>query len=166
MLQNRVVGGATMGGNGSVTPPEEPTPSAGLRRVRAVTFGPYGYLNLAVATIVLALVLCGLALKWPDPLGARWSWIGLAVVAAYATLGRFASSRGAQTDLRYRSGPRTVAYYTQRSAPWAVLGLFLIAFIASLVGLPVLTIALVGVACGVTAGLAPTYFQAPPLPTR
>jgi hypothetical protein len=57
---------------------------------------------------------------------------------------------------------RNLAFWTQKSATWVVLGLFLVAFIGYFAGLPVLVTVMVGVACGVTAGLAPTYFQTPP----
>ena len=116
----------------------------------------------AVATAVLALYLSGLSMRLNDPLGLRWSWLTLVLVVAFAVLSSFTRTRGAETDLRYRAGPRNLAFWTQKSAAWVVPAIFLIAFIGYFAGLPVLVIALVGVGCGVTAGVAPTYFQTPP----
>jgi hypothetical protein len=158
MLQNREVGGATMGARRGTATQQADRGSA----TRQVTFGPYGYLNLAVPTAVLALFLSGLAMRLNDPLGLRWTWLTLVLVVASAVLSAFTRTRGAETDLRYRAGPRNLAFWTQTSAPWVILGLFLIAFIGYFAGLPVLVTVIVGVACGATGGLAPTYFQTPP----
>lgn len=167
MLQNREVGGATMGARRASATQQAELGSAaqqtgGGSATRQATFGPYGYLNLAVPTAIFALYLSGLSMRLKDPFGARWSWLTLVLVVAFAVFSAFTKGRGAETDLRYRAGPRNLAFWTQRSATWVVLGLFLIAFLGFVAGLPVLVTVMVGVVCGVTAGLAPTYFQTPP----
>jgi hypothetical protein len=149
-------------GSASRAHPEASMGSAGRRRAGAATFGPYGYLNLGVPTAVLALAFWGLHLRLPDPLGLHWAWFGLAVVVAFAALGKLIGGRGAETDLRYRNGPRNLAYWTQYAAPWVMLALFLVAFIGYLTDQTALLTWMLGVACGVTAGLAPTFFREPP----
>src|ERR1700712_4030346 len=101
MLQNREVAGTTTGVG---------------RRVSAVTFGPYGYLSLAVPVGLLAVFFSGLALGMDDPFGLHWSWCALIFVLTISAVSRFAGRRGASTEARWRSGPRTPAFWTQR---WA-----------------------------------------------
>ena len=145
MLQNREVGGATMGADGGSA-------------VRQVTFGPWGYLVLAVATVVLASLLGGTAIGADDPFGLRWSWLGLAAVVVFTGLTAAIRKPATDTERRYREGRRDLAYRVQRAAPFVVVGLFAAGFLAVMVGATVLAIALGAGACGVTAGLAPTYF--------
>jgi len=147
MLQNREVAGATMGSG---------------RRISAATFGPYGYLALAVPVALVAVFFSGVALELVDPLGLHWSWCALVFVVAISATSRFAGRRGAPADARWRSGTRTAAYWTQRWAPWAAVGLLLVAFLASVAGLPVLAAVAVGVTVAATAAVAPAYFGAPP----
>lgn len=164
MLQNREVGGATMGAGrgGAGWDVDSGQPTTRRHGTTQPRFGPLGYLNLAVPTAVAALFLSVLALRFPDPLGMRWSWATLLLVLAFGVLSRATRGLGAETDLRFRNGPRNVTYRAQSSATWVVLGMFAVAFVGYLASLPVLVFVMVGLACGVTAGLAPTYFQSPP----
>ncbi|MGO4301163.1 hypothetical protein [Leifsonia sp. RAF41] len=147
MLQNREVAGATMGSG---------------RRVSAATFGPYGYLSLAWPVALVAVFFSGVALEVVDPLGLHWSWCALVFIVAISGISRLAGRRGADVDARWRSGPRTPAYWTQRWAPWAAVGLILVAFLGYIAGLQVLAAVAVSVAVVATAAVAPAYFAAPP----
>ncbi|WP_374009603.1 hypothetical protein [Leifsonia sp. LS-T14] len=147
MLQNREVGGATMGVG---------------RRASSATFGPYGYLSFALPVALLAVFFAGLALGLDDPLGLRWSWCALVFVVTISAVSRFAGRRGAETEALWRSGPRTAAYWTQRWAAWFVLGLILLAFLCNLAGLPVIACVMIGLALIATAAVAPVYFRTPP----
>lgn len=150
MPQNREVAGATMGAG------------SGTTAVRAVTFGPFGFLSIAVAVALAALFLPVMAFGVTDPFGLRWSWLALVFLAANLVVSRFAGRRGAETEARWRSGPRDLAYWTQKVATWVLAGLVLIAFVGLVLHLPVLVSVVIVSACGVTVGVAPMFFLTPP----
>ncbi|MFJ3391280.1 hypothetical protein [Leifsonia aquatica] len=149
MLQNREVGGATMGA-------DRPTATG------QIVFGPWGYLNLAVPVAVVAVYVWALSLQLSDPLGAHWSWFALIVIVAISAMGWASRRFGAESNQRYRRGPRDLRYRTQQIAPFAVLAILLVAFLGIIVGAAGMTTAMNALACGVTLGLAPLYFQKPP----
>jgi hypothetical protein len=149
MLQNREVGGATMGA-------DRPTATG------QIIFGPWGYLNLAVPVAVIAVYLWALSLQLSDPLGAHWSWLALIVIVAMSAMGWVSRRFGAESNQRYRQGPRDVRYRTQQVAPFAVLAVLLVAFLGVILGAAGLATAMIALAGGITLGLAPLYFQEPP----
>lgn len=149
MLQNREVGGATMGAD---------RPAA----TGQIVFGPWGYLNLAVPVAVIAAYLWTLSLQLSDPMGPHWSLIGLLLIVAMSAMGWVGRKFGAESNQRYRQGPHDVRYRTQQIAPFAVLAMLLVAFLGVIVGAAGLATTMIAVACGVTLGLAPLYFQKPP----
>ena len=146
MLQNREVAGATMGAG---------------RRPTAVTFGKLGYLSAAVPVVLAAVFLPIVSFGVADPFGLRWSWLALLFVVAGSAAARFAGRRGADAEARWRSAPRDAAYWTQRCAPWVLLGLIVIAFAGYLMQLPVFVTVVSALAVGVTIGMAPVFFLRP-----
>jgi hypothetical protein len=143
MLQNREVAGATMGAG---------------RRPTAVTFGPFGYLGVAVPVVLAAVFLPIVSFGVADPFGLRWSWLALLFVVANLTITRFAGGRGAEGDALWRSGPRDLVYRTQKYASVVLLGLVVIAFVGFLMQLPVFVTVVSALAVGVTVGVAPVFF--------
>ena len=156
MLQNRVVGGATMGARraavGEAAGSEGPLP-------RVPAFGPLGYLNLAVPTVLLVAFLAAVEAGWPEPGNGGVSLGFLAISAAVAALGAWTRRRGSAADMRYHSSRRTLAYRVQRWAPVAIGALIVIALVAHFAGLHMVVVAVLGFVVGALAGVAPSFFQ-------
>ena len=127
-----------------------------------IIFGPWGYLNLAVPVAVIVVYVWALSLRLNDPLGLHWSWVALVIIVAMSAMGWASRRFGAESNQRYRRGPRDLRYRTQQIAPFAVLAILLVAFFGLIVGAAGLMTAMNALACGVTVGLAPLYLQKPP----
>ncbi|GAA1444840.1 hypothetical protein [Leifsonia poae] len=159
MLQNRVVGGATMGARAV---PVDESAEATIRPLRRVPeFGPYGYLNLAVtAILIVGLVAAGEA-GWLSRDGGVL--VGtFAIILAISALSRWTRVHGSDADARFRAGPKNLAYWAQRSGNLGVAVIGVAALVSHYAGLHVLAIALLGVTLGALAGVAPTFFSTPP----
>lgn len=146
MLQNREVAGATMGAG---------------RRPTAARFGPFGYLSVAVPVVLVAVFLPIISFGVADPLGLHWSWLALVFIVATSATTRFAGRRGGEAEARWLSGPRDVAYWTQKCATWVLLALIVIAFVGYLMRLPMFVTVVSALAVGVTIGMAPVFFLRP-----
>ncbi|WP_025158800.1 hypothetical protein [Leifsonia aquatica] len=159
MLQNREVGGATMGaGQGAAETGRGGTTAA-------ILYGPWGYVNVAAAVVLFAAFLLLVSTGPDDPPDGRWAWTPLLMVVSLSALGALTRRYGAESIRRYARGPRDMRIRTQQIAPFVVVGVLvigLIGYATGLDGLPGVTIAL---AIGATAGLAPIFLQKPPAST-
>ncbi|MFF1876211.1 hypothetical protein, partial [Kitasatospora herbaricolor] len=163
MLQNRVVGGATMGARAV---PVDESPEGTVRALgRVPEFGPYGYLNLAVTVMLLVGLVAAGEAGWLSRDGGL-PIATLAFILVMSGLARWTRAHGSDADARFRAGPKNLAYWAQRSGNLGVAVIGVAALVSHYAGLHVLVIALLGVAVGALAGVAPTFFSTPPtIPT-
>lgn len=159
MLQNRVVGGATMGAR--AVPVDESAEGTIRPLGRVPEFGPLGYLNLAVAVMMFVGLVAAAEAGWLTrhvgfPIA---NFATILVISGVASLTRRLDS---DTDARFRAGPRTTVYRVQRGATLVLAVIVVAALVAFVAQLHVLVIALLGVAVGALAGVAPTFFSTPP----
>lgn len=157
MLQNREVGGATMGA-GRGMPPGQAAP----RETGQILFGPWAYLNLAVVAVLCGSYVWALTVPLSDPFGLGWSWTLLAVLALNYLIAWLSQRYGAGSDRRHRARPHDAVYWGQRLAPFVIAVPLLVALVGVFTHAPVLVAVMIAVTWGLTAGGAPTYFQPPP----
>lgn len=148
MLQNREVGGATMGAGQGAAPGQ-------------MLYGPWGYANFAAAVALFSAYLGILASGLDDPLGMRWVWASTLLVLLLAGLGALTRRYGMESDRRHARGARDARYRIQQLAPFGVLALLLTGLVGHVAGADQLTVVMAALAVGATAGLAPTFLLKP-----
>jgi|GEM_PF-1889617 len=162
MLQNREVGGATMGaGRGRVEGDPGGTGVDGSGTPTGILYGPWGYVNFAAAVGMFAGFVWLVSSDLDDPLGGHWAWGSFLMVVSLSTLGVVTRRFGAASLRRHAQGPRDARHRIQQIAPFVVLGLLLIGMIGHFFGADELTTVMIALAVGATAGLAPTFLLKP-----
>ncbi|MFF2050017.1 hypothetical protein ACFVU2_00325 [Leifsonia sp. NPDC058194] len=163
MLQNREVGGATMGAGGGGAGGDQADIHDG-RTTAGILYGPWGYVNLAAAVGLFSTFIWVVSSGLHDPLGGHWAWASLAIVIAASVLGVLTRRFGMASVRRNAQGPRDVRIRTQQIVPFVVIGILLIGLIGHFAGSDGLTTVTIALAVGATAGLAPMFFLKPPAP--